>query len=378
MFLRINTIIFSLLAMMAFDGATALAQENDPLFDAAWRSFDTGDFPTYIPEFFDVDADGDDRNPALMGVTVEGTVPRTKRSANNGFDSQIGRPKSSNIPHDRKGWWARVQRGLTEAEYNASMTGQGLQAPNRAHNLRSYFEPGGVRIHDRTAAGRSELAALSLVGIGRGDALATVAVGTVTQAGARVEIRRPGVVEWYENSAHGLEQGFTISTKSEGTGPLKLELAVDSARAALHRDSVVLTSNTGRRLRYGGLVVVDACGQTIASHFEVPSPNRVRLIIDDTNAVYPLVIDPLITAIPDAILESNQAWSGSFDAALMGASVSGAGDVNGDGFADVIVGAPGWDNGLMNDALFDRIVYQIRDRDVRYVSPYLMADPLSD
>ncbi|MCH8258704.1 MAG: VCBS repeat-containing protein [Planctomycetes bacterium] len=60
MFLRINTIILSLLAMTAFDGATALAQENDPLFDAAWRSFDTGDFPTFFPEFFDVgDIDGD-------------------------------------------------------------------------------------------------------------------------------------------------------------------------------------------------------------------------------------------------------------------------------------------------------------------------------
>ncbi len=60
MILRINTVVFSLLAMIAFDAATALAQGNDALFDAPWRAFGTGDFPTIRPAFFDVgDIDGD-------------------------------------------------------------------------------------------------------------------------------------------------------------------------------------------------------------------------------------------------------------------------------------------------------------------------------
>lgn len=63
-------------------------------------------------------------------------------------------------------WWSSVQRGLAEEEYEVSENGQGVQAPNRAHNLRTFFGPTGIRVHDRTAAGSPELASFSLVGMG--------------------------------------------------------------------------------------------------------------------------------------------------------------------------------------------------------------------
>jgi len=40
--------------------------------------------------------------------------------------------------------------------------------------------------------------------------------------------------------------------------------------------------------------------------------------------------------------------------------------------------SPSWTNGLMSDALFESIVDQLRGRPVVKLSPYLMADPLSD
>ena len=52
-----------------------------------------------------------------------------------------------------------------------------------------------------------------------------------------------------------------------------------------------------------------------------------------------MVVDPLLTATADARLESDQFYSG------LGCSVAGAGDVNGDGYADVIVGAPRYEDG---------------------------------
>ena len=60
--LRNNTFISSLLAMLTFGADAARAQGIAPLFDAPWRSFGTGDFPTFKPEFLDfgdVDGDGD-------------------------------------------------------------------------------------------------------------------------------------------------------------------------------------------------------------------------------------------------------------------------------------------------------------------------------
>ena len=69
----------------------------------------------------------------------------------------------------------------------------------------------------------------------------------------------------------------------------------------------------------------------------------VDTLIISVVAALPPPPPSLPALLPDAILESNQVYSGSFDPAQMGWSVDSAGDVNGDGFEDVIVGARGWD-----------------------------------
>ncbi|MFQ5451858.1 MAG: hypothetical protein ACE5E9_14630, partial [Nitrospinaceae bacterium] len=292
----------------------------------------------------------------LCDSAVEGKVLET---GNQGSVSQEARPgpgspakgkaiPALNTPSSNgwsEDWWNRVQRGLAEGEYHASKNRHGLQAPNRAHNLRTYFESRGIRVYDRTATGQTAPTGLSLMGLGRGTKLSPVGEGTVAASGNRIEIRRPGVVEWYENSPKGLEQGFTLETRPPSEGPLVLELRVEGARANLAGKSVVLATQSGRKLHYGGLFAKDARGRTLTSRLEVPGPRRVRLVIEDAGAVYPLVIDPLLTSTPDTLLQSNQPDPVGFKPAAFGGSVSNAGDVNGDGFADVIVGAPGWDGG---------------------------------
>jgi len=175
--------------------------------------------------------------------------------------------------------------------------------------------------------------------MGRANALAPVASGEVASDGTRVEIRRGSLLEWYVNSPAGLEQGFTLSKRTEGEGPLVLDLSLEGAEASWSGESVRIVTATGRKLAYGQLMAVDALGAPLPVELSLPSARRLQLRVDDTSAVYPIVIDPLLTATAETLLESDQAT------AFFGFSVAGAGDVNGDGYADVIIGAWRYDAG---------------------------------
>jgi hypothetical protein len=243
------------------------------------------------------------------------------------------------------GWLARAQQEIAEREYRASENGAGLQAPNRAHDLRTYFEKSGIRVHDRTAGGSPELLRLSLSGVGRAATVAAVAPGEELEAHEnRVEIRRPGLVEWYVNSAAGLEQGFTLAERPSGAGSLVMELSLSAARPSLRGDGEIeLETGAQRKLRYGALRVEDVTGRAAPARLEIAAPQRLRIVVDDADAAYPLAIDPLLTETADTQLESNQAT------AFFGSSVAAAGDVNGDGYSDVIVGASHYDNGQLDE-----------------------------
>ena len=133
--------------------------------------------------------------------------------------------------------------------------------------------------------------------IGRGAALAALPEGARPIAdGNRVTTERgPLVSEWLVNAPDGIEQGFTIATDPApgATGDLVLELAIGGdlgARAVL--DGPTTLAIPGTSLTWAGLAAWDGAGRSLPARLAIDG-DRLRILVDDHAAVYPLTIDPL-------------------------------------------------------------------------------------
>ena len=250
-------------------------------------------------------------------------------------------------PGVTQGWLDAARREIDAREYRFSPTDDGaLSAPNRAKDLRSRIAADGVEVVPRSAAADAPWKLhLTLARMGLDGSLALVPPGKAELRGERAEIHRGGLglVEWYENDAQGLEQGFTVARRPAGADtarPLVLELGTDGTLSPVRRPQdgrVVFVDGTGAgRLFYGDLAVRDAKGKKLDASLEV-ADGRVQIRVSDQHAAYPITLDPVIQPAAWSV-ESNVAN------AQFGQSIQTAGDVNGDGFSDVVVGSPGENN----------------------------------
>ncbi len=252
-------------------------------------------------------------------------------------------------------WWNAVRADIEASEYHVTWQAQpalaGLpaswQAPNRAHDFRTYFTPEGVRVVPRREAAPSWEWGLSLVSWGREGAMQPAETPRLSAYANRIDFGRIDIAEWYLNDRRGVEQGFTIATppdRIEGDPPLRLDLALGGTlHPILAEDRLSIdfaTPDGWRALHYAALLVTDASGRELPAWFEgfVGEGYRgIRIVVDDRGARYPVTIDPLATS---------PSWSdeGSLAQGQYGWAVAAAGDVNGDGYGDVIVGAPFYDS----------------------------------
>jgi hypothetical protein len=137
---------------------------------------------------------------------------------------------------------------------------------------------------------------LSLTGLGRGLRLNPVAAVAPIAAANELLYRHGSISEFYRNGPYGLEQGFSVGHRpTAGEGSLVLALSVAGSLFPRRMGSQVLfrTHAGATVLRYGQLSALDAAGRRLPAHMQLRN-GTLQLRIDDSNARYPLRIDPFI------------------------------------------------------------------------------------
>jgi hypothetical protein len=201
-------------------------------------------------------------------------------------------------------------RPATEASrYQLQWADGAYQAINPAQNLRARFTPTEMSLAAGDK-GRDQQLGMKLTAIGYGANLHHLAEGEMMAAGNRIEYLRKRadgqggkLVEWYLNRAEGLEQGFTIAERPEDNpSGARLTVALETtgnlaAKLQADRRGLVLESEDGTSaLSYSGLHAYDARGEEMASEL-VLADNAVHLEVDDSEAIYPLTIDPVFAQV---------------------------------------------------------------------------------
>jgi hypothetical protein len=239
-----------------------------------------------------------------------------------------------------------LQAAVGEAVRAVDTSREVWRASNREQALESRFEASSVRVSP--ASGKRALE-LELAAWGREGARTPAPPAVRTGRGTRVEYRRGALTEWYENGAHGLEQGFTLAAAPgrHGVGSLELELRVADGWSTEvlpgGRDARFLDGCTEAVFNYSGLRAWDALGTELDASLRAEGSSLV-IAVDDRRATYPLQIDPLITteeaklghAGPLADEGFGYSVSVSGDRALVGVPF-GSGVGNGSGEAYVFV-----------------------------------------
>ncbi|HCH66163.1 MAG TPA: hypothetical protein DFR83_25395 [Deltaproteobacteria bacterium] len=244
-------------------------------------------------------------------------------------------------PRPATGWWSAMQARLAADAQQIAIERDGAVAWMPASTAQARFSPDGVTIGTDASAsplrlrfarwshGETELSidpTPPLLG-----ACAGAASGP-RPCTRRLEYLHPGVVEWWVGQERGIEVGWTVDEAPSGSGALRFVVQVDGADwIEATAEGAELVDAAGRTWSLSPATAWDAHGEPLPAWIEVGDAH-FTVGVDAEGAAWPVTMDPVLTTAD---------WTGTppttFE--MLGHAGQGAGDVNGDGYDDVIVGA---------------------------------------
>ncbi len=269
------------------------------------------------------------------------------------WETEKAKPTNTDDALKQTNWYAEAMKGIAEKEYeiNYDAVAENYTAPNRKNNLRSSFTASVFTLQPRNDSAEKWKLTLNVKGIYADNHKIYTAVknAAATKKGNAVQFNNNNnFVTEYVNTTEGVRQNFMINKEPrQNTKQLSVKLAasktwfVNKVSAKEIHFAKATKKGYDKKVTYNSLKVWDAANRELDAGFSVVK-NEISITVNTANAIYPITIDPISTTAA-TLLESNQANSG------FGWSVASAGDVNGDGYSDVIVGANLYDNGQTNE-----------------------------